>query len=139
MIYDFSDPFNYDNLVTCLEGEVDSLDDDISHIEFHLELLDKDSDGRGGVYENLLACYGYLISCFGYSNDIEKCLNERIDDLKYNKIIYKKTVDLLRENVDILTTDKEREIFDLLESKNCSDFKKNEYIILEDIIKIIES
>ena len=139
MLSDFTDPFNYDNLATCLDDEVDYLEDEISHIEFNLNHLEEDSDGRGGVYENLLACYGYLISCFGYSNDLEKCLNERITDLKNEIRIYEKTASLLRDNVDTLATDKEREIFDLLDSKNCSDFEKNEHIILEDIKKIIEA
>lgn len=120
------------DLSAFLHNELLYVNDSISTIEYHLSLLENDKSGEDGVYDNLIACYGY-------SENLEKSLNEEISSLKSVKRIYELITNLFDKCSNTLSADIELKIFELLDSKAYFELEKEEAVIIDKIMKLINS
>ncbi|HIH73954.1 MAG TPA: hypothetical protein HA306_01235 [Methanosarcina sp.] len=118
------------DLSAFLHNELLYVNDSISTLEYHLSLLENDKSGENGIYDNLIACYGY-------SDDLEKSLNEEILSLKNIKRIYELITNLFNKRFNTLPANKELKIFELLDSKTYFELEQEEAAIIAEITKLI--
>ncbi|MHC1757518.1 MAG: hypothetical protein AB9861_19145 [Methanosarcina sp.] len=129
-----------ENYMPCEDGDLSAflhnellyVDDSISTLEYHLSLLENDKSGEDGVYDNLIACYGY-------SDNLEKSLNEELLLLKSVKRIYELISNLFNKRPNTLSTDIKLKIFELLDSKTYFELEQEETVIIAKITKLISS
>lgn len=127
-----------ENYMPCEDGDLSAflhnellyVNDSISTLEYHLSLLENDKSGENGIYDNLIACYGY-------SDDLEKSLNEEILSLKNIKRIYELITNLFNKRFNTLPANKELKIFELLDSKTYFELEQEEAAIIAEITKLI--